>query len=260
MPNTRSAWRGSIPMPLSSIAKRHAAPSRSARTRTLRAHARRDELDRVADQVLEQLHELLRVALHRRAARPTRSRAARPRERAQRRGDLADHARGVDGLGRALGAAGARVGEQVLDQRPHPGGALDGVVDERVGVVVELAVVAAAQQLQVAGDHPQRLGEVVRGDVGELRELGVGALELGGPHRHLALLPARLGDVAADGHPADQAPLLVVERHGLHAVDDLGVGRLDVEGLRLAGERGPVARRDLRVLLGGQRLHERQPA
>ena len=93
-----------------------------------------------------------------------------------------------------LGApAGARVGEQVLDQPAHAVGAVDGEVDELVGVLVDPAVVAAAQQLQVAGDHPQRLGQVVRGDVGELRELGVGALE-----RRDRLAP--LGDVAERGH------------------------------------------------------------
>ena len=64
---------------------------------------------------------------------------------------------------------------------------------------------AALEQLQVAVDHAQRLGEVVRGDVGELLELGVGALELarvlgqralGLPlravtSRHLAMPPRR---------------------------------------------------------------------
>ena len=57
--------------------------------------------------------------------------------------------------------------------------------------------------------------------------------------------------------PPIRLPLLVVERHGLHAVGDLAVGRVDVERLRLAGERGPVARRDLGVLLGRHRLRER---
>ena len=53
--------------------------------------------------------------------------------------------------------------------------------------------------------------------------------------------------------------MLVVERHRLHAVGDLAVGRVDVEGLRLARERGPVARRDLGVLLRRHRLRERAP-
>ena len=61
-----------------------------------------------------------------------------------------------------------------------------------VGVPVELAVVAAAQELEVGGDHPQRLGEVVRGDVGELLELRVGALEVAGALLERALGPAAL--------------------------------------------------------------------
>src|SRR5215217_6531909 len=119
-----------------------------------------------------------------------------------------------------------------------------GVVDEGVGVRVELAVVAAAQQLQVARDHPQRLREVVRGDVGELRELRVGALELRRTLGHLALLTARLRHVAADRHAAQQPPVLVVQRDHLHPVGDRAVGRVYVEALRLAGERGAVAGRD----------------
>ena len=40
------------------------------------------------------------------------------------------------------------------------------------------SAVAAFEQLHVAGDHPQRLGEVVRGDVRELRQVGVRTLQL----------------------------------------------------------------------------------
>ena len=42
-----------------------------------------------------------------------------------------------------------------------------------------LPLVAPPEQLGVAGDRPQRLLEVVRGDVGELLELGVRTSQLG---------------------------------------------------------------------------------
>ena len=69
------------------------------------------------------------------------------------------------------GAPRAGVGEQVVDQRLHPLDAADGEADEPVGVLVELAVVAAGEQLDEPGDHPQRLLKVVRGDVRELLEV-----------------------------------------------------------------------------------------
>ena len=55
--------------------------------------------------------------------------------------------------------------------------AVDGEADELVGVVVELAPVAAGEELGVARHHAQRLLQVVRGDVGELLELRVRADE-----------------------------------------------------------------------------------
>ena len=68
--------------------------------------------------------------------------------------------------------------EQVVDQLLHPLGAVDGELDVLVGALVELAAVAALEQLAEAGDLAQRLLQVVRGDVGELLELGVRAREL----------------------------------------------------------------------------------
>ena len=44
---------------------------------------------------------------------------------------------------------------------------------------VELAPVAPRQELRVAGHHAQRLLQVVRGHVGELLQLAVGARQLG---------------------------------------------------------------------------------
>ena len=77
----------------------------------------------------------------------------------------------------------------------HPRDAVDDVVEELVGVGVELVLVLALDQLHVAGDHPQRLLQVVRGDVGELFEFLVGSRQLLGRafQRFLGLLA--IGDV-----------------------------------------------------------------
>ena len=74
--------------------------------------------------------------------------------------------------------ADARVGQQVVDQLLHASRAVDGEADELVGVCVELALVAARQELGVRGHHAQRLLQVVRRHVGELLELGVRARQL----------------------------------------------------------------------------------
>ena len=72
----------------------------------------------------------------------------------------------------------ARIGQQVLDQPLHAVGPVHGEGDELVGVGVQLSLVAPGEQLRVAGHHPQRLLQIVRGDVGELPQLLVGAVQL----------------------------------------------------------------------------------
>src|SRR6185503_2444023 len=171
-------------------------------------HRVRPELERVADQVLQQLPELHLVA-HHRGQRIVRDRGAglldagaQVEQRAAQR-HLERHRLEL----RTLGAY-ARVGEQVLDQLLHARRAVDDVGHELVRVLVELALVAAPEELGVARHHAQRLLQVVRGDIGELLELGVGALQLlvRGLQRGLGLLA--LGDVVEHRD--------LVERHAEH--------------------------------------------
>ena len=84
-------------------------------------------------------------------------------------------------------AADAREREQVVDQRLHALGAVDGEVDVLVGALVELPAVARLERLAEARDLPQRLLEIVRGHIGELLEVGVRAGQL----ERLALDAAR---------------------------------------------------------------------
>ena len=85
------------------------------------------ELQRVRDEVLQQLLELRAVAHHHRQVADLDLRARldhRGGERAQHvGGDRAE----LDRLGRLLAAARPRVLQQRLDQRAHPRGAVDGV-------------------------------------------------------------------------------------------------------------------------------------
>ncbi len=55
------------------------------------------------------------------------------------------------------------------------------------GLVVEFVADRGVEELEIARDHPQRLLEIVRDDVGELFEFGVGPGERLGTARELAL-------------------------------------------------------------------------
>ena len=91
---------------------------------------------------------------------------------------LAQHAVQDGADVRALGhraATGTGVGQQVVDQYLHPRGPVRGEVDVLVGLGVQLALAAVLQQAHEPGHHPQRFPEVVRGHVGELLQVLVGA-------------------------------------------------------------------------------------
>ena len=98
-------------------------------------------------------------------------------------------------------AADARQRQQVGDQRLHPLGAVDGEADVLPRLVVELRSVLALEQLAEVGDLAQRFGQVVRGDVGELLEVGVRAGQLGARRLDLAQGVGR-----RPAHPLDIAP------------------------------------------------------
>ncbi len=69
-------------------------------------------------------------------------------------------------------------GEEVVDQRLHPLGAVDREADVFGAAFVELVAVSLLQQLAERGDLAQRLLQIVGGDVGELLEFGVGPPQL----------------------------------------------------------------------------------
>ena len=124
-----------------------------------------------------------------------------------------------DALQAQVGRPGARIEQQVVDHPLHALDAVDRVGDELARAVVQAVAVLALEQRDEARDRAQRLGEVVRGDVGEGLEVGVGALELAA--RALAL-----------DHPPELDADLV------HHVQQRGIGRG-----RAAGEELEHARR-----------------
>ena len=86
----------------------------------------------------------------------------------------------VDAGGDLVAGADAGIRQQATDERLHALGALDGVGDVFVGLLIDDgALEPLLEQLHVGGDHAQWLLQVVRGHVCELLQLGVGAPQLG---------------------------------------------------------------------------------
>ena len=120
-----------------------------------------------------------------------------------------------------------RILQQIDDQPVHALGAVAGEVDALPRLLVQRLAQAALQQGQVAGDDAQGLAQVVRGDVGEGLQLGVGAFKL-------ARLAAKgVGGQAAFGDVVDQR-----HQHGAAMHDD--VADIDLDIADVAGGQ-PVA-------------------
>src|SRR4051812_3309979 len=177
-------------------------------------HARSPELERVADQVLEELRHLQLVGRHAGQRVPGHG-GARLLDRRAQVGERATQRRlQLDPRHFLAAGADARVGEQVLDQLLHARRAVDHVAHELLGLVVELVAVAAHHQLRIAADHAQRLLQVVRGDVRELFQLGVGALQLLVRHVQGGLGLLARADVVEDGDLVERAAgAVALDRH-----------------------------------------------
>ena len=161
----------------------------------------------------------------------------------------------VDGPDAVLLRARPRVGEQVVDQALHAVHAVDRELDELVRIRVQLAAVTARQQLHVAGHHAQRLGEVVRGDVGELLQVGVRALQLG-------RAPLQLGGDAREPVLAVLAPRDVL--HLRDAVEQAAGGIVHRRGVVHHPDGGAVPAQEalLQLVVGdlaAQQLLQQRP-
>ena len=101
-------------------------------------------------------------------------------------------------------------GQQISDQPLHPLRPVDREGDVLLAALVQLAAVTLLEQLAEARHLAQRLLEVVRGDIGELLEVGVRPGQLGGPALEVSLLGLDLGNGPYE-----------LEPHGLHTLAHL---------------------------------------
>src|SRR5260221_1577118 len=142
------------------------------------------ELDRVADQVLEQLGELDRVPLDARQGVMGYDCAAFFDSQLEvGKGPVQDllHRHGFERF--ALGSH-SRIGQQSDDERLHALRAVQGESDEFIGIVGQFPSVALAEKLQIIRYHAEGFLEVMRSDVSELFKFFVGSFQLGGARHH----------------------------------------------------------------------------
>src|SRR5215208_280047 len=216
------------------------------------------ELDRVADQVSEKSLELGRAPLHDRqlafdlyaGSCLLDPRGERPERRIDDLGEL--------DAGRILGPRlKPRVVEQVVDHRLHPRGLVADVAQERPALLVERVAMALAEHPCIRRQQDQRLLQVVRRDVRELIELGIGALQVLLRLCELGLRHLAIGDVEHVREGDARRILLTQERNGEPDPDPVpvlvAVPLLDPERIAAAGseflEQDPLV---LRVIGMGQ--------
>src|SRR5882672_3821973 len=87
--------------------------------------------------------------------------------------DRIEHLLATDWLKRSPADIHPRVGEQVVYERFHSFRAIQGKTNEFFRLLIEFSSGALLQQLQETGDHPQRLKQIMRCDVGELLQISV---------------------------------------------------------------------------------------
>ena len=69
--------------------------------------------------------------------------------------------------------------QQIMNQSLHAHRAIDRVSNIFVSLFIQLAAISVRQQLGIAGNHPQRLLQVVRSHVSKLLELFIRAGQFG---------------------------------------------------------------------------------
>jgi hypothetical protein len=134
-------------------------------------------LDGIAEQILKQLRQLQLVGHHTRQgivryARPAFLDGTAKIDHRPTQGTLTRSGHEFSAL-----RANTRVRQQILNQGLHAFGAIHREDDKFIRIVVQLALVASGNECHVAGHHPQRFLQVMRGNMGELLQILVGSLQ-----------------------------------------------------------------------------------
>ncbi len=137
------------------------------------------ELDRVADQVLEQLDQLHRIPRDGGERCMRHYGAAFLNRQLQVPHGMLQDSLAVNRCKRTATGSDTGIGQQVADQPLHAVGTVHGKRDEFLGVAVQPVPVALRQQLREACHFSQRFLEIMGGDIGKLLQLPVGSLQFG---------------------------------------------------------------------------------
>src|SRR5579862_3374262 len=132
-------------------------------------------LERVADEVLKELDEMGLITGYRGQAIAGDDRLVFLDPDFAVFEGLLENPVEIDRLNSFLVTSQLRVGQQVGEQFPHALRAFGDEFDARRGFAVELAAIAIHQELRIAGDHPQRLLQIVAGRKSELIQVFIGA-------------------------------------------------------------------------------------
>ena len=175
----RSWWRGWMPGPSSETETSQSSPRRNASACTRGAVAA-VVLDRVAEQVLQHLDHLAAVGHHdrERAARSPRRRRRRSRRRGCARRRSTRRSRSVGSARRSPRPVREYSSSSAISESMRLAPATARSMNSRPSSSSRSRW-RRDEQAEEAGDRAQRLAQVVRGDVGEPLELGVGAGEVG---------------------------------------------------------------------------------
>ena len=160
------------------------------------------ELQRIADQVDQQLAHLPRVGQHRGQGVVGDGGAAVLHPQAQLEqgvGQCGLQRHGLRGQGLAVDAGQA---EQVTDQGLGALAAVHHELQKLLRLGWQRGLVAPHQQLTVAGDHAQRLLQIMRGNVGKALQILVRAHQLGGFFSQRLVEQPLLRDVLHRAHHA----------------------------------------------------------
>ena len=199
----RSAYFSSKPMPLSATRMRHVPSSDRRVDRDDRRHVVALKLQRVAGEVLQQLPHLQRIGVDDRQRADVDVAAGLVRAHLEIVRHFARH-RFRDRQGRTAApfVVTRENARQVVDQHLHPLRGRAHPLDVVACLRRQRRGVFRVQQFAEGLDLPQRLLQVVRGDVREVFELAVALLEVLHGAPQLGLGAFARADVARDHHRA----------------------------------------------------------
>jgi len=206
------------------------------------------ELDGISNEVLEELEKLAVVGPNRRKGFGSDLRPGLFDCRMKHFKNLPQYLIEVRGLKRPGPGGQTRKGEKVLDEPLHPQDILMGSLDEAVRISLQLPFASFGQEVQVAGDCPQRGLEIMGSHIGELFKFGVGTQQLLGLDPYFFFRLFLAGDVpVAASHSQESAIVVVVHRLAEMAYpSDFPLRGLDAE---LQG--AWVSFRQLLLIMGG---------